>query len=56
VLAENRLCSFTLEGPEYEQVDKNTMDLLKKMLDVVPEERISAKEALEHSYFEEYLN
>jgi len=27
------------------------MDLLKKMLKVTPEERISAKEALEHPYF-----
>jgi serine/threonine protein kinase len=29
------------------------MDLLKKMLKVTPEERISAKEALEHPYFYE---
>jgi serine/threonine protein kinase len=37
VLSENRLCSFTLEGSEYDQVDKTTMDLLKKMLKVDPE-------------------
>lgn len=43
VLAENRLCNFSLEGSEYEQVGKTTMDLLKKMLKVDPEERISAK-------------
>jgi calcium-dependent protein kinase len=37
VLAENRLCSFSLDGAEYAHVDTPTMDLLQKMLRVTPE-------------------
>lgn len=50
VLGENRLCSFNLNGSEYECIDQNALDLLKKMLNVNPEERITAEDALNHPY------
>lgn len=51
VLNENKRCNFSLEGEEYEKVDKIVMDLLRKMLKSNPEERITAEAALEHPYF-----
>jgi len=51
VLAENRACNFNLDAPEYESVDPLVMDLLKKMLKINPEERITADQALSHPYF-----
>ncbi len=53
VLAENRACAFDLDSPDYDQVDRITMDLLKKMLKINPEERITAEQALSHPYFQE---
>ena len=34
-------------------MDLNGLDLLEKMLDYLPERRISAKDALNHPYFNE---
>lgn len=42
VLAENRSCKFTFEEEIYESISHQTLDLLKKMLRVNPEERINA--------------
>jgi serine/threonine protein kinase len=53
-LKENRSCDFTLEGSEYEKVDQFVLDLLKKMLKVDPEERITAEAALSHPFFGDY--
>ena len=53
VLNENRLCFFDLDSAEYENVDDLTMDLLKKMLKINPEERITAEQALNHPFFKE---
>lgn len=53
VLNENRSCFFSLESEEYAAVDEVVMDLLKKMLKVNPEERITAEEAMNHPYFKE---
>ena len=53
VLNENRSCSFDLNATEYEKIDEFTMDLLKKMLKINPEERITAEQAINHPYFKE---
>jgi calcium-dependent protein kinase len=53
VLAENRACAFDLGSPDYDQVDTLTMDLLRKMLKINPEERITAEQALSHPYFQQ---
>ena len=53
MLNENRSCSFDLNAPEYEKADEFTMDLLKKMLKINPEERITAEQAINHPYFKE---
>lgn len=50
---ENKKCSFSLDGEEYQKVDPIVMDLLKKMLKIDPEERITAEAALFHPYFRE---
>ncbi len=34
-------------------LDENGIDLLDKMLRVIPKERITAEEALNHKYFED---
>jgi calcium-dependent protein kinase len=51
ILSENRSCSFDLNSAEYEKVDELAMDLLKKMLKINPEERITAEQALSHPFF-----
>lgn len=43
--------SFNLEAEQYSKIDHQAMDLLKKMLKSNPQERIKAKNALQHSYF-----
>jgi calcium-dependent protein kinase len=53
VLGENRSCIFDLNGHEYDHVEPSVMDLLRSMLQVIPEERISAEAALKHTYFQE---
>ncbi len=53
ILNENRSCNFDLNDALYEKFDELTMDLLKKMLKINPEERITAEQALNHPYFKE---
>lgn len=53
ILNENRACHFDLNSAEYEKTDELTMDLLRKMLKINPEERITAEQALNHPYFKE---
>lgn len=36
-----------------EEVDDNTIDLLNRMLELYPERRITAAEALKHPFFDE---
>jgi serine/threonine protein kinase len=50
VLNENRNCAFKLTGSEYAQADSIAMTLLVRMLEVNPQSRISAQEALTHPY------
>lgn len=52
VLAENRACDFNLEAEEYKMYsDQAAVDLLKKLLKVDPESRITAEQAINHPYF-----
>ena len=51
VLAQNRASNISFEGKEYERLDKNALDLMIKMLKKIPQERITASEALAHPYF-----
>lgn len=53
VLNENRSCNFKFYRPEYSKLDKRSKDLLMKMLEIDPKQRISAEEALNHPYFVE---
>ena len=51
VLTQNRACDFNLFHKDYSEISSHSHDLLIKMLDKNPQSRISAKEALNHSYF-----
>lgn len=51
VLAQNRASNISFDGDEYQKLDKNTLDILSRMLKKNPSERISATEALNHPYF-----
>jgi len=44
--------AFDLSKQIYTNIDPKAMDLLRKMLAANPNQRISAKLALKHSYFE----
>jgi len=41
-LAQNRACNFDFSKEEYTQIDSQAFDLLKKMLEINPELRITA--------------
>lgn len=49
---ENKACCFDFEKEIYKSISSETLDLLKKLLDVNKETRISAKSALLHPYFD----
>ena len=44
--------TYSLEEPIWESVSDNAKDLLKKLLTVEPEERITASDALTHPWFD----
>jgi serine/threonine protein kinase len=46
---------INLEGDRYAGIDKDAMDLLKKMLLADPKQRLTASEALNHTYFFEEI-
>ncbi len=57
ILNQNKLCKIDLELKKIKE-NPDVHDLMKKMLEVDPNNRISAKEALEHNFFknEEHEN
>lgn len=55
ILAQNRACDFKLIGQQYEGLDRNMYDLLNRMLDVNPQTRIRAHQALNHRLFKDYM-
>ncbi len=44
---------FSFAFAEFENVSESAKDLIKKLLEVNPKKRLSAKEALEHEFFQE---
>lgn len=50
VLAQNRACDFDFTKEDYSKLDPQAFDLLKKMLEKNPEERITAEEAVNHPF------
>jgi len=52
ILLENKACSFDFEKDMYKNLSFLSLDLLKKLLDVNQNTRISAKDALLHPYFD----
>ena len=55
MLAQNRASNILFEGPQYEALNPNALNLLKRMLKKNPLERISPSEANAHSYFSETM-
>lgn len=53
VYKKNKEMNIQLEGERYRQLDHQAVDLLKKMLVVDPNSRITAEHALNHPYFKE---
>lgn len=53
VLAQNRASVIPLTGKEYDKLDPKALNLMAKMLNNSPLERIRAAQALEHPYFEQ---
>jgi len=53
----NVKCQINFDwGPDYSHISPTCMDLLKRMLEVNPYDRISSKDALKHEYFKEDNN
>ncbi len=44
---------YSFEYPEFNAVSESAKDLIKKLLEINPKKRLSAKEALEHEFFNE---
>ena len=55
VLTQNRASNIPCEGPEYDLLNPNALNLLRRMLKKNPLERISPTEALNHNYFSETM-
>ena len=45
---------YTLDEPEWDDVSEEAVDLVKRWLTYGPDKRISASEALEHSWFKKF--
>ncbi|KAL4445086.1 hypothetical protein ABPG74_018814 [Tetrahymena malaccensis] len=51
VLQSNKECKIDLRGPKYDELNKDAIDLLGKLLEPNPLKRPSAAEALLHKFF-----
>ena len=45
---------YDLESPPFNKISKNSIDLIKRLLTMDPEQRISAEQALNHPWFKEF--
>ena len=45
---------YDLESPPFNKLSKNSIDLIKRLLTMDPEQRISAEQALNHPWFKEF--
>ena len=45
---------YDLESPPFNKLSKNSLDLIKSLLTMDPDQRISAEQALNHPWFKEY--
>ena len=50
VYENNKKCKFNLNASMYDRVDPQAMDLLKKMLELNPTERMTAEDMLRHPF------
>lgn len=53
VFTENKACQFDFDHIDYQRLSKESLNLMKSMLQVNPSERISAEQAMNHPYFME---
>ncbi|KAL4438341.1 hypothetical protein ABPG74_009764 [Tetrahymena malaccensis] len=52
ILSQNRACNIKFDSVEYLKLPLQTYDLLKKMLEKDPKNRINAADALKHPFFD----
>ena len=45
---------YDLESPPFNKLSKNSLDLIKRLLTMDPDQRISAEQALNHPWFKEF--
>lgn len=45
-----KIGNYTMTGPEWKNISKEAVDMIKKMLTYDPNNRISAEDALNHSW------
>ena len=56
VYKKNKEMNIKLEGERYSNLDPQALTLLKKMLTMNPQDRITAAEAMQDSYFSGYMS
>ena len=56
VLKKNKACKINLDLPVYQSLSLNARDLMRRMLEVDPKQRIDALSALNHKFFQQSSN
>lgn len=51
VLQSNKECKIDLKGQKYDDLNRDAIDLLGKLLEADPRKRLSATQALQHKFF-----